>query len=326
MKSPLKPQQKKTPDNSDQSVRQKVLAAKTTLGLKDVNVASAISGHKKVKDILAKNSNLPFNQVLNRLPAQQRKDYISMASHVPSDSLEKDVSMTQFRRQLNILKPSRKPLMNSFDVLDKEQVSESLQDEIQPPPMLVLRRKGIRIFPDGRRVALYTHDKLGLVFTIPYTPNQVSKPVTIPGVQSENVELDEKYQVVAQTKTGEKFKSGLYDSKKDAQSMHYKLAKGNKHKDVRIITAEETDLMESLEQVAAYAQQDNVTSHAKHFKFADGSKLKVSHGAAKAIHMVHGALNDENKKKFADMLTTPKGFEKAAHFALSKVKFSIGGE
>lgn len=276
MKSPPKPQQKKTPDNSDSSVRQKVLAAKTTLGLKDVNVASAISGHKKIKDILAKNSNLPFNQVLNRLPAQQRKDYVSMASHVPSDSLEKDVSMTQFRRQLNILKPSRKALMNSFDILDKEQISEALQDEIQPPPMLVLRRKGIRIFPDGRRVAMYTNDKLGLVFTIPYTAGSVSSPVTIPGVQSEEVELD--------------------------------------------------DIMESLDQVAAYAQQDNVTSHAKHFKFADGSKLKVSHGAAKAIHMVHGALNDENKKKFADMLTTPKGFEKAAHFALSKVKFSIGGE
>ena len=90
------------------------------------------------------------------------------------------------------------------------------------------------------------------------------------------------------------------------------------------VQAEETDLMESLEQVAAYAQQDNVTSHAKHFKFADGSKLKVSHGAAKAIHLVHGALNDENKKKFAEMLKTPKGFEKAAHFALSKVNFSIG--
>jgi hypothetical protein len=59
-------------------------------------------------------------------------------------------------------------------------------------------------------------------------------------------------------------------------------------------------------------------------RFDDGSKLKVSHGAAKAIHMVHGALNDENKKKFAEMLTTPKGFEKAANFAMSKVSFKIG--
>jgi hypothetical protein len=136
--------------------------------------------------------------------------------------------------------------------------------------MLVLKRTGIRIFPDGRRVAMYVNDKMGLTFTIPYRPTGTkTDDATVPGSVSE-------------------------------------------------------EIMESLDQVAAFAQQDNVTSNAKHMKFADGSKLKVSHGAAKAIHMVHGALNDENKKKFAEMLTTPKGFEKAAHFALSKVKFSIG--
>ena len=45
---------------------------------------------------------------------------------------------------------------------------ESLKDETSPAPMLVLRRRGIRIFPDGSRVALYTNDKYNLVFTIPY--------------------------------------------------------------------------------------------------------------------------------------------------------------
>lgn len=170
----------------------------------------------------------------------------------------------------------RKNLMNnSYDILDGEQISESvLRDEVNPPPMLVLKRKGIRIFPDGRRVALYTNDKMGLVFTIPYRASGTSTEV-IPGVQSEETE---------------------------------------------------NDIMESLEQVSAYAQQESPKATAKHMKFADGSKLKVSHGAAKAIHMVHGALNDENKKKFADMLTHPKGFEKAAHFALSRVKFTIGDE
>jgi hypothetical protein len=94
-----------------------------------------------------------------------------------------------------------------------------------------------------------------------------------------------------------------------------------------MVTSEEVeDVMESFEQVAAYASQESPKTLAKHMKFSDGSKLKVSHGAAKAIHMVHGALNPENQKKFADMLTTPKGFEKAAHFALSKVEYKIGGK
>lgn len=170
----------------------------------------------------------------------------------------------------------RKNLQNSFEITDKDQLCEALQDEIQPPPMLVLRRQGIRIFPDGKRVALYTNEKLGLTFTIPYRPGSTTNPVTLPGIAAEEVEHD--------------------------------------------------DIMESLEQVAAYAQQEQPKATSKHMKFADGSKLKVSHGAAKAIHMVHGALNDENKKKFADMLTHPKGFEKAAHFALSRVKFTIGDE
>lgn len=271
---PQNPQQKKTQNNSDQTVRQKIMAAKTTLGLKDTNLAAAVSGHRKIASLTSKNPKMPFNQVLTRLTPKERENYISVASRVPSDSLEKGTTMSQFRRQLNILKPS-KALMNSVEILDKEQITEALQDEVQPPPMLVLRRKGIRIFPDGRRVALYTNDKLGLVFTIPYTPAKVSSPVTIPGIQSEETE---------------------------------------------------NDIMESLEQVSAYAQQESPKATAKHMKFADGSKLKVSHGAAKAIHMVHDALNDENKKKFADMLTHPKGFEKAAHFALSRVKFTIGDE
>jgi hypothetical protein len=183
--------------------------------------------------------------------------------------------MSQFRTTLQRLRQVKRmsESVDTLEVLDVEQISEALQDEIQPGPMLVLRRKGIRIFPDGRRVALYTNDKYNLVFTIPYTPGSVGSPVTIPGIQSE-----------------------------------------------------ETDIMESLEQVAAYAQQEQPKSTSKHMKFADGSKLKVSHGAAKAIHMVHNALNDENKKKFTDMLAHPKGFEKAAHFALSRVKFTIGGE
>jgi hypothetical protein len=157
-----------------------------------------------------------------------------------------------------------------FEISRTEYITEASLGS-DPPMMLVLKRTGVRIFPDGKRVALYKNDKLNLSFTIPYSSV---------GPEQELVGVSE----------------------------------------------EVGDVMESLEQVAKFAQQDNVTSNSRHFKFADGSKLKVSHGAAKAIHMVHGALNPENQKKFADMLTTPKGFEKAAHFALSKVQFTIGGK
>ena len=171
----------------------------------------------------------------------------------------------------------RKNLQNSFEITDKNQLSEALQDEIQPPPMLVLRRQGIRIFPDGKRVAMYSNEKLGLTFTIPYRPRNVTNPSNVvPGLTSEDSEFE--------------------------------------------------DVMENIDQVAKYASEENPKSLTKHFKFADGSKMPVAHGAAKAIHMVHGALNDNNKNKFAELLNNPKGFEKATNFAMSKVTFKIGGK
>jgi hypothetical protein len=206
----------------------------------------AMARHAKVGDV----AKLPRNQrdVLNRY-------YQSTAAA----ALGSQQSTAAVRRNL----------MNGYEISRDDYITEATFND--PPMILVLKRRGVRIFPDGKRVALYQNEKLGMSFTVPYSSAGPEKELV--GV-SEDVE----------------------------------------------------DVMESLEQVAKYAQQDNVTSHAKHFKFADGSKLKVSHGAAKAIHMVHGALNPENQQKFAEMLKDPKRFTKAAHFALSKVNFTIGGK
>lgn len=44
-----------------------------------------------------------------------------------------------------------------------------------PPPVIVLRRIGLRVFPTGERVALYSNDKLGLNVSIPYSPTNQLK-------------------------------------------------------------------------------------------------------------------------------------------------------
>ena len=203
----------------------------------------AMARHAKVGDV----AKLPRNQrdVLNRY-------YQSTAAA----ALGSQQSTTAVRRNI----------MNGVEVSRDDYISESTFRD--PPMMLILKRRGIRIFPDGKRVALYQNEKLGLSFTIPYAST---------GPEQELVGVSEEVE----------------------------------------------EVMESLEQVAKYAQEESPKTTARHMKFDDGSKLKVSHGAAKAIHMVHGALNPENQKKFADMLKDPKGFTKAAHFALSKVDFTI---
>jgi hypothetical protein len=60
---------------------------------------------------------------------------------------------------------------------------------------------------------------------------------------------------------------------------------------------------------------------AKSVKFASGHTRKVDHYTASAITNVHNALNDDNKKKFADMVhKSPEHFVKASDFAFSKHK------
>ena len=41
-----------------------------------------------------------------------------------------------------------------------------------PPQILIMRRKSIREFPNGQRVALYQIDKLNRYITIPYQVKQ----------------------------------------------------------------------------------------------------------------------------------------------------------
>jgi len=283
------PTQNKPKSSEDSSLRGRIMIAKNMLGLKDLNVSAAAAGHKMFKAHASKNPTAATSQILNKIPPAARQQYLNLSSNVPSSLLSQDIPASQFRATLQRMKQTQnvKSLNNSFDIDNSnENIIESkrkaktadfgkprLRDELTPPPMLVLKRTGIRIFPDGSRVAMYINSRYNLVFTIPYKGSGTDASDIIPGVQSE-----------------------------------------------------ETEIMESLDQVAAYASQENPKSTSKHMKFADGSKLKVSHGAAKAIHMVHNALNDDNKKKFADMLAHPKGFEKAAHFALSRVKFTIGDE
>ena len=84
------------------------------------------------------------------------------------------------------------------------------------------------------------------------------------------------------------------------------------------LQAEETQLdeavMDQLHKIVANKQANRV-------KFGDGSTRKVDHFTASAITKVHGALNDENKKKVADMVhKSPAHLAKIADFAFSKMK------
>ena len=48
---------------------------------------------------------------------------------------------------------------------------------MDPPPVLLMKRKSVRQFPNGQRVALYYVDKLDKYVTVPYTAMQWSTSV-----------------------------------------------------------------------------------------------------------------------------------------------------
>ncbi len=72
--------------------------------------------------------------------------------------------------------------------------------------------------------------------------------------------------------------------------------------------------MDQLHKIVSDKQSQSV-------KFGNGQTRKVDHYTASALTQVPKALNDENKKKFADMVhKSPEHLAKASDFAFSKVK------
>lgn len=85
------------------------------------------------------------------------------------------------------------------------------------------------------------------------------------------------------------------------------------------IQAEETEQIEE----AVMDQLHKIVSdkQAQRVKFGDGSTRTVDHFTASAITQVHKSLNDENKKKFADMVhKSPAHLAKASDFAFKHAK------
>jgi len=172
-KSPVKPVRINVAD-----LRNRIQTAKSRLGLKGLNVSAVLIGQRMYSQLSAQNPNMQANQILSRIPSNARKNYINFSNSVPSNALNPNLPMSNYRRALQALRQNSQILNNSYEITDNEQLSEALllDETANPPVTIMLRRKAIRLFPDGKRVALYTNDKLGLVFTVPYNSKGEVQP------------------------------------------------------------------------------------------------------------------------------------------------------
>lgn len=138
--------------NIQQHIRSRVSLVKNRLKL-PVSASLAASAVKDYVDVLQKNPKTSHYRILQKLNSQKRDAISQINSAVPIPTML-NASEGQLRRVLrDIVKE------------EKEMISEAA---FVPPPVLMLQRQAIRMFPNGQRIALYTDNKYGLTFPVPY--------------------------------------------------------------------------------------------------------------------------------------------------------------
>jgi hypothetical protein len=171
----------------------------------------------------------------------------------------KMVDLISNNKQINM--QARRAVKEDEDVIEAEQLDEisGVKDDRDTPYVLLLKRKAIRMYPDGTKVALYYNKQLDKYFSVAYGPGINT------AIQAEEVELKE-------------------------------------------------SVMDQLHKIVK-------DKSAQPVKFASGHSRKIDHFTASALTQVHNALNDDNKKKFADLVhKSPKHFMKASDFAFKHAK------
>jgi len=141
-----------------------------------------------------------------------------------------------------------------------ELIEAPINFDNDPPFVLVLKRRAIRMYPDKTKVALYYSKTLDKYFSVPY-----GGPLGAAIQAEETIE-------------------------------------------------EAVDAMGQLQKIKDSHSHGTVNHK-------DGSASKVDVQTAHAVLTIHKSLNDENKKKFADMVArSSHHMQKAANFAISKLK------
>jgi len=112
---------------------------------------------------------------------------------------------------------------NALKKTFKEEVVNEAREH-DPPFVLVLKRKAIRLYPDGTKVALYYNDRLKRVFTVPYNTED---EVAIQAQHEEVEQVEEAVDAIGQLqKIKDTHQHGTVNhkdgsaSKVDAQTAH----------------------------------------------------------------------------------------------------------
>jgi hypothetical protein len=209
-----------------------------------------------VQDLLNKMVDVVTNnkQIFQQTRRAVREDIV--------DTSDFKIDKTGRKYKAHRIKIGDTPAADGSVELAKEEAIQ-LQERIDPPFVLVLKRKAIRMYPEGTKIALYYNERLRKYFSVPY---------------SDEAGLDSPIQ------------------------------------------AEETELEEAVDAIGQLQKIKDTHQHGT-VNHKDGSASKVDAQTAHAVLTVHKSLNDENKKKFANMVSrSAHHMQKAAEFSWKQMK------
>jgi hypothetical protein len=258
-----------------------------------------------------------IHSILDRM--QEEKPTFSNADRAIIQNLfNRMVDLISNNKQINM--QARRAVKEDVEQLDEIRTSDVPND---PPYVLVLRRKAIRLYPDGARVALYYTPQINKYFSVPYG---VDIDSTIQAEEVESIDelssgLLDRYKEKAKKSADDLTAQGKYSQAND-RTLNVMRATG-KQINKTVAGIKKTLNKEEYVEEAVMDQLHKIVANksAQSVKFGSGHTRKVDHFTASAITQVHKALNDENKKKFEAMVhKSPEHLMKAADFAFKHTK------
>jgi len=119
------------------------------------------------------------------------------------NNADRAILQNMFNRMVDLVS-NNKQIFTQARKAVREDINE---DTSNPPFVLLLKRKAIRLYPDGTKVALYYNDKIDKYFSLPYG-NAVDAPIQAEEVEViEEAVMDQLHKIVS-AKTGDSVKFG----------------------------------------------------------------------------------------------------------------------
>jgi len=119
------------------------------------------------------------------------------------NNADRAILQNMFNRMVDLVS-NNKQIFTQARKAVREDINE---DTSNPPFVLLLKRKAIRMYPDGTKIALYHNDKLDKYFSLPYG-DSVDAPIQAEEVEViEEAVMDQLHKIVS-AKTGDSVKFG----------------------------------------------------------------------------------------------------------------------